>query len=380
MTKRDYYEVLEVSKTADGTTIKKAYRKLAIKYHPDKNPGNKEAEEKFKEAAEAYEVLSDPQKRQRYDAYGHAGVQQDAHPGGWTMEDIMDHFGDVFGGGGSPFESFFGGGRRSRTGAQRGKHIRIKLALTLEEIGTGVVKKVKLKREATCSSCHGSGAKSSGDVATCSSCRGTGYVSQIRDTFLGRMQTNSTCPTCNGSGQIIRSTCTTCSGTGAELKEEVVTLEIPAGVEDGMQLSMRGQGHAGKKGGSAGDLIIEIVEKEHPLFKREDSDLFMELKINFAEAALGVKKTIPTLQSHANIKIPSGTQSGTMLRLKGKGLASLRGHSHGDLYVKVQVWTPTKLSHAERKLLEQLGEMEGFEPKKSREEKSFFERIKEHFT
>ncbi len=379
MTKRDYYEVLEVSRDADGSVIKKAYRRLAIKYHPDKNPGDPEAEEKFKEAAEAYEVLSDPQKRQRYDAYGHAGVDHGGHSGGWTMEDIFAQFGDVFGGGGSPFESFFGG-RRSGNGPQRGKHIRIKLKLTLEEIETGVVKKVKLKKEHACSSCHGSGARSSGDVTTCSTCRGSGYVAQIRDTFLGRMQTTSTCPSCNGSGQTIRAVCDTCRGSGVELKESIVQIEIPAGVEDGMQLSMRGQGHAGKKGGPAGDLLIEIQEKEHPIYQRDENDLYMDLVVNFAEAALGVKKVIPTLHSQVSIKIPSGTQSGTIMTLKGKGLPSVRGYGRGNLHVRVKVWTPTKLSAEERALIEKMQEMEGFEPKKSREEKSFFERIKQHFS
>ncbi len=379
MTKRDYYEILEVSRNADAITIKKAYRRMAIKYHPDKNPGNVEAEEKFKEAAEAYEVLSDPQKRQYYDTYGHAGVNHGSHNSGWTMEDIFSQFGDVFGGGGSPFESFFGG-RRSGNGPQRGKHIRIKLKLTLEEIETGVTKKIKLNKECSCSSCQGTGARSSGDVSTCPTCRGSGYVAQIRDTFLGRMQTTSTCPDCQGAGQIIRSTCDHCKGSGVELKESIVNIDIPAGVEDGMQLSMRGQGHAGKNGGPAGDLIVEIHEKAHPVFKRDGGDLYMDLMVNFSELALGAKKIIPTLNSQIDIKISAGTQSGSILTFKGKGLPSVRGYGRGQLNVRVLAWTPTKLSREEKELLGQMKEMEGFEPKHTREEKSFFERIKQHFT
>src|SRR5690554_6767491 len=272
MAKRDYYEVLGVDKGADSTVIKKAYRKIAMKYHPDRNPGNDEAEEKYKEAADAYEVLSDEDKRARYDRYGHAGVNGHGGfggAGGRTMEDILEQFGDIFGSG-SPFGSFFGGQEGTRTRGTRGSNLRIKVSLTLEEIATGVTKTIKVKKQVKCSTCNGSGAKNSGSISTCGTCGGNGVVRQIRSTFLGQMQTTSTCPTCNGTGEIITEKCTTCKGSGTEYDHETVEIKIPAGVEEGMQLSLRGKGNAGSHGGPAGDLLVLIQEKPHKILTRDD--------------------------------------------------------------------------------------------------------------
>ena len=273
MAKRDYYEILGVPRDADLVVVKKAYRKLALQYHPDKNPGDKEAEEKFKEAAEAYEVLSDADKKARYDRYGHAGVgQSGGFTGGMTMDDIFQQFGDIFGDSGSPFESFFGGARtRTRSRGQRGGNVRIKVALTLEEIATGVTKRIKVKKQVSCDTCGGTGAKDSSSVQTCSTCRGAGYVRQVRNTFLGQMQTTVTCPTCNGSGQQVTANCPKCKGQGSVAGEEIIEIEIPAGVEESMQLSMRGKGHAGTNGGPAGDLLINIEEKPHDSISRMTS-------------------------------------------------------------------------------------------------------------
>lgn len=381
MAKTDYYETLGVPRDADPSTIKKAYRKLAVQYHPDKNPGDSSAEEKFKEAAEAYEVLSDPDKRARYDRFGHAGVGQGGgFGGGMTMEDIFQQFGDIFGEGGSPFESFFGGGRtRSRSRGQRGSNLRIKVSLTLEEIASGVTKKIKVKKQLTCEVCGGTGAKDSSAVETCPTCRGAGYVRQVKNTFLGQMQTTTTCPTCNGSGQMIKANCSNCKGDGHVYGEETIEIEIPAGVEEGMQLSLRGKGNAGLRGGPAGDLLINIEEIPHDFLQRDGMNLIHELYLNFADAALGISSEVPTIDGKVKIKIPAGTQSGKIFRLKGKGLPSVQSYGRGDQLIHVNVWTPKKLNDEEKKLLEKLRDMPNFKPTPGKTDKGFFEKMRDYF-
>lgn len=388
MAKKDYYDILGVSRDADETTIKKAYRKTAMQYHPDRNPDNKEAEEKFKEAAEAYEILSDPQKRARYDRYGHAGVGGNAGAGGFsgqggmTMDDIFSQFGDIFGDGGGPFGSFFGGaggGQRRRYAGERGSNLRIKVKLTLEEIANGVTKKIKVKKQVPCTACNGSGAKSASGVTTCTTCNGQGQVRRVSNTFLGQMQTTVTCPTCNGSGQMVKDKCTKCNGDGKELGEEMITIEIPAGVGDGMQLSMRGKGNAGKGGGPNGDLLINIEEVEHEELKRDGSNLIYELYVNFADAALGTSIEVPTIEGKVRIKIPAGTQGGKIFRLKGKGLPSVQSYGRGDQLIHVNVWTPKKVTAEERKLLEKLRNMPNFTPSPEKGERGWFDKMREFF-
>ncbi len=387
MARRDYYEVLGVAKDADDGVLKKAYRKIALKYHPDKNPDNKEAENKFKEAAEAYEVLSDKDKRARYDRFGHAGV--DGNGGGFsrregmTMDDIFGTFGNIFDdAGGNPFEPFFRGGARSgggRARGQRGSNLRIKVSLSLEEIANGVTKKIKVKKQTTCGACGGSGAKDKNAVQTCSTCKGSGYVRQVRDTFLGQMQTTATCPTCNGSGEIVTANCGVCKGDGRVHGEETIEIEIPAGVEEGMQLSMRGKGNNGLRGGPAGDLLISIEEKPHDSLQRDGMNLVHELYLNFADSALGTSVEVPTIDGRVKIKVPAGTQSGKIFRLKGKGLPSVQSYGKGDQLIHVNVWTPKKLNEKERALMEQLKDMPNFKPQPGRSEKSFFEKMKDYF-
>ncbi len=390
MAKRDYYEVLGIDKSADANAIKKSYRKIAMKFHPDRNPDDKVAEEKFKEAAEAYEILSDPQKKARYDRFGHAGVGGNAGGGGFggggmTMEDIFSQFGDIFGdgGGGAGFESFFGGrgggrgGRRS-TG-QRGSNLRIKVSLTLEEIAKGITKKIKVKKQHTCDTCNGSGAKDSKSVSTCNTCRGSGYVRQVKSTFLGQMQTTTACPTCSGTGKKITATCNTCKGDGRTYKEETIDIEIPAGVAEGMQLSMRGKGNAGANGGPAGDLLINIEEKPHDSLTRDGSNLVYEMHVNFADAALGTSVEVPTIEGRVKVKIPAGTQAGKMFRLKGKGLPSVQSYGKGDQLIHVSIWTPKKLTDEERNILEKMRSMPNFNPDPGKSEKGFFDRMKDYF-
>jgi molecular chaperone DnaJ len=382
--KRDYYEILGVDKSADETTIKKAYRKVAMQYHPDRNPGDKAAEDKFKEAAEAYEVLSDPDKKARYDRYGHAGVENMGggySGGGMNMEDIFSHFGDIFGDSGSPFESFFGGqgGSRSRSGGQRGSNLRIKVSLTLEEIEAGVTKKIKVKKQITCKTCSGSGAKDRNSVSTCGTCQGSGYVRQIKNTFLGQMQTTVVCPKCNGSGKSITAVCHTCKGDGRQMDEELIEIEIPAGVQEGMQLSMRGKGNAGQGGGPAGDLLINIEEKTHEKFSRDGQNVVYDLFLNFADAALGTSVEVPTLTGNVKVKIPAGTQAGKIFRLKGKGLPSLQQYGKGDQLINVNIWTPKNLTHEETQMMEKMRNMPNFKPNPVAGEKGFFERMKEYF-
>ncbi len=384
MAKRDYYEILGVTKTAEAKEIKKAYRKVAMKFHPDKNPGDKASEDKFKEAAEAYEVLSDADKKARYDRYGHAGMGQGGGGGGFNnMEDIFSNFGDIFGNsGGSPFESFFGGGgarSSGRRGGQKGANLRIKVALTLEEIAEGVTKKIKVKKQSSCGTCGGSGAKDKNAVATCGSCNGAGAVRQVKSTFLGQMQTTVVCPTCNGSGSKITSKCGTCKGEGRSVGEETIEIEIPGGVEDGMQLSMRGNGNAGKNGGSKGDLLIAIEEKPHEHFSRDGQNVMYDLFLNFADAALGTSVEVPTLNKPVKITIPAGTPAGKIFRLRDKGLPSVQGYKRGDQLINVNVWTPKNLNPDEKKLLEKMRDMPGFHPQKGKSQKGFFARMKDYF-
>ncbi len=384
MAKRDYYEVLGVSRDADANAIKKAYRRMAIKFHPDKNEGDKQAEEKFKEAAEAYEMLSDPDKRARYDRFGHDGVANGGGGGfsgsGMTMDDIFQQFGDIFGDSG-----FFGGaagpsGGASRSRGQRGTNLRIKVALTLEEIANGVTKKIKVRKQVTCDVCGGSGAKDSNSVQTCPTCRGAGYVRQVKNTFLGQMQTTTTCPTCGGTGEIVTANCANCKGDGRVYSEEAIEIEIPAGVQEGMQLSLRGKGNAGLRGGPAGDLLISIEEKSHQFLQRDNNNLIYELYLNFADAAIGTSVEVPTIESKVKIKVPAGTQSGKIFRLKGKGFPSVQSYNRGDQLIHVNVWTPKKLNSEERALLEKLRDMPNFQPQPGKTDKGFFERMKDYFS
>ena len=382
--KRDYYEILGVDKNADEGTIKKAYRKVAMQYHPDRNPGDKAAEDKFKEAAEAYEILSDANKKARYDRYGHAGVENMGggfSGGGMNMDDIFQHFGDIFGDGGSPFESFFGnqGGRSRTSSGQKGSNLRIKVSLTIEEIESGVTKKIKVKKQVSCKTCNGSGAKDRNSVSTCGTCHGSGYVRQVKNTFLGQMQTTVVCPKCNGSGKSITAACGTCRGDGRTMDEELIEIEIPAGVQEGMQLSMRGKGNVGQAGGPAGDLLINIEEKPHEQFSRDGMNVIYDLFLNFADASLGTNSEVPTLSGNVKVKIPAGTQAGKIFRLKGKGLPSLQQYGKGDQLINVNIWTPKVLTAEETEILERMRNMPNFNPRPNSGEKGFFERMKEYF-
>lgn len=380
MSKRDYYDILEVPRDADESTIKKSYRKIAMKYHPDRNPDDKTAEEKFKEAAEAYEVLSDPDKRAKYDRYGHAGVSGQGggfyDGGGMNMEDIFSQFGDVFGD--SPFESFFGRSGAQRARGQKGSNLRIKLVLSLEEVEAGVRKTIKVKKRKSCTTCNGSGARE-GAVKNCQTCGGSGYVRQIRSTFLGQMQTTTQCPNCHGTGSVVVDPCTKCRGEGRILEEEMIDIDIPAGVEDGMQLTMRGRGNAGIKGGPPGDLLISIEIKPHAELKRDGNNLIYELYLSFPDAAIGCSVDVPTLSGPVKIKVPAGTQSGKIFRLSGKGLPSVQAYGKGDQLIYVNIWTPKKLSDDEKRILEQLRDSANFKPQPSKTEKGFFERMKDYF-
>ncbi|GGC45607.1 chaperone protein DnaJ [Parapedobacter defluvii] len=381
MAKRDYYDVLGVSRNADQAEIKSAYRKLAIKYHPDKNPGNAEAEEKFKEAAEAYEILSNPEKRQRYDRFGHSGASGGFGGGGMNMEDIFSQFGDIFGGGGSPFESFFGGGGSQRGGRRvaKGSNLRIKVKLTLQEIAKGSEKKIKVNKQVVCTACDGSGAKDKSSFHNCRTCGGTGTVRRVTNTILGQMQTTSTCPTCNGEGVEISAKCPVCHGDGLVRGEETISINIPAGVSEGMQLSMSGKGNAAPRGGVPGDLIILIDEIPHETLKRDGTNVIYDLYINFVDATLGTSAEIPTIDGKAKIKIEPGTQGGKILRLKGKGVPEVNSYHKGDQLVYVNVWTPKAVSSEEKELLERLRNSPNFRPQPGKSEKTFFERIKEYF-
>ncbi|MGY2133392.1 molecular chaperone DnaJ [Hymenobacter sp. HD11105] len=374
--KRDYYEVLDVAKTASPEEIKKAYRKVAIKFHPDKNPDDPTAEDKFKEAAEAYEVLSDEQKRSRYDRFGHQGVG--GNGGGPNMEDIFSQFGDIFGGGG--FEGFFGGGQ-SRGGrrVRKGSNLRIKLKLDLEEVANGIEKKIKVKRYVACNTCTGTGAKNGTDVKDCGTCNGQGQVKRVVNTMLGQMVSSSTCPTCNGEGKVVTSKCDVCHGDGRQLQEEIIPINIPAGVAEGMQLSMNGKGNYPERGGVPGDLLIQIEEEPHELLKRDGNNIMFDQYISFVDAALGASIEVPTIEGKVKIKVDPGTQPGKILRLRGKGIKDLNGYGRGDQLIHINVWTPKVVNSQERELLEKLRDAQNFTPNPGKNEKGFFEKVKEYF-
>ncbi len=380
MSKRDYYEILGVDRSASEGEIKKAYRQMALKYHPDKNPGDKEAEDKFKEAAEAYEVLSNQEKRQRYDQFGHQGVGGAGAGGyGMNMEDIFSQFGDIFGGH-NPFESFFGGGGGGRTRhVNRGSNIRIKLSLTLQEIANGVEKKIKVNKFVPCDPCKGTGAENNSAFDTCDTCRGTGQIRRVTNTILGQMQTTSTCPGCHGEGQTISKKCKSCHGSGVVKGEEVISINIPAGVGEGMQVNVGGKGHAAERGGVPGDLLVVIEETEDEQLKRDGNNLLYDLYLSIPDAALGTTVEIPTVEGKAKIKVEPGTQAGKVLRLKGKGLPQLNSYNRGDILVNINVWTPTELTSDEKKIMQKLKESENFKPHPGKDEKSFFEKMKEYF-
>ncbi|MEY3416252.1 MAG: molecular chaperone, heat shock protein [Bacteroidota bacterium] len=377
--KRDYYEILGVSKSSSADEIKKAYRKLAIQFHPDKNPDDPSAEDKFKEAAEAYEVLSNPEKKQRYDQYGHqagnggGGYGGGGFGGGMNMDDIFSQFGDIFGGG------FGGGGGGRGQGVRRGSNLRIKLKLNLEEIANGAEKKIKVKRHVSCKSCNGNGSKGGTSTQTCGTCNGQGQVRKVMNTMLGQMMSTATCPTCNGEGSSIKEKCTTCHGEGRSLEEEVINIKIPAGVVDGMQLSMSGKGNVPQRGGMAGDLLIVIEEEEHDVLKRDGINVIYDLYVSFADAVLGTSAEVPTIDGKVKIKIEPGTQSGKVLRLRDKGIKDINGYGKGDLLIYVNVWTPKSLSNEEKSIIEKLKDSPNFKPNPVKGEKGFFERMKEYF-
>ncbi|MBC7873745.1 MAG: molecular chaperone DnaJ [Ferruginibacter sp.] len=387
MSKRDYYEILGVAKTASVEEIKKAYRKVAMQYHPDRNPGDKPAEEKFKEAAEAYEVLSDTDKKAQYDRYGHAGVSSHGRGGhsggGMNMDDIFSQFGDIFGD--DVFGNFFGGGQRGGRNQQRsrgirGSNLRVRLKLTYEEIAKGVTKNIKVKKHVVCTTCSGSGAKDKGSVQTCTSCGGNGQVRRVQNTFLGQMQTVTTCPACNGEGTTVTAKCGNCKGEGRVYGEETVSIDIPAGVQEGMQMNVSGKGNAGERGGMAGDLIILIEEEPHKELHREGLNVAFELHLSFTDAVFGTQVEVPTIDGRAKIKIPAGTQSGKIFRLKGKGFPAVNSYEKGDQLIHVNLWTPQQVSAEEKAMLEKLSHSPNFKPHPDKNEKNFFDRVKEMFS
>lgn len=383
MAKRDFYEVLGVDRNASAEEIKKAYRQKALQHHPDRNPGNKEAEERFKEAAEAYEVLSDADKKARYDRFGHAGVGSSAASDGMggfgggfgNMEDIFSRFGDVFS------EFGFGGGGFQQGGrnVSRGSNLRVKLKLTLQEIATGVEKKIRVNKQVSCKDCKGTGAEKGSEFTTCNHCHGSGYVKRIQRTFIGQIQTTTPCPVCSGEGKIITKKCKTCHGHGITEGEEIISVKIPAGVENNMQLSVSGQGNAAPRGGIPGDLIVLIEEIEHEYLKRNGVNLYYDHYINIADAAIGTTIEVPTIDGKASVKIEAGTQSGNILRLKGKGLPRLNQYGKGDILVNICVWTPQSLTSEEKKILDTLRKSPNFNPQPGKKNKSFFQRIHEMF-
>ena len=384
--KRDYYEVLGVEKNADADAIKKAYRKAAIKFHPDKNPGDKEAEEKFKEAAEAYDVLSNEDKRARYDRFGHAGMNGPGGgpggfggfggAGGFSMDDIFEQFGDIFGG---TFGGFGGGRGRGRQRVNRGSDVRITVRLTLKEIAEGVTKKLKLNKVVACEKCGGTGAKDKSAFTTCSQCGGSGYIITVQNSFFGRMQTQSVCPTCQGEGRVIKDKCTHCGGEGTERGDKVVEVKIPAGVAEGMALTLQGMGNAARHGGVNGDLIVVIKEEEHPDFERQGNNLVHNLNISVTTAILGGDAEVPTIDGRVRISIEPGTQSGKVMRLRGKGLPDVNGRGRGDIIVVVDVVIPTTLTKEERKLVEELSEQPNFKRTDSRDNQDILTRMKNFF-
>jgi molecular chaperone DnaJ len=381
MGKRDYYEVLGVSKNATKDEIKKAYRKQALKFHPDKNPGDKKAEENFKEAAEAYEVLSNDEKKARYDRYGHAGMSGSGNGfsgGGMTMEDIFASFGDIFG---DAFGSFgaFGGSRRSSRRVNKGSNLRVKVKLSLSEIAKGAEKKIKVTKYETCQTCGGSGAADANSMSTCSTCRGSGHVTRLTNTMLGQMQTTSVCPSCGGEGKTITKKCSSCYGEGIVQKEDIIKINIPAGVGKGMQMTVSGKGNAARRGGVHGDLLVVIDEEDHPDLIREGNDLIYNLFISIPDAVLGTHVEVPTVENNVKIKIEAGTQPGKILRLRGKGLPEVNGYGRGDLLVNVNVWVPKNVNKEEARVIEKFKDSENFKPKPDKTDRGFFERMRGYF-
>lgn len=389
MSKRDYYEILGVAKGAAKDDIKKSYRKVAMQFHPDRNPGDKAAEEKFKEAAEAYEVLSDDEKRAQYDRFGHAGLNGNkgfGGGGGQSAEDIFSQFGDIFGD--DIFGNFFGGGgggRRGGGGGQRargvrGSNLRIKLKLNYEEIAKGATKQIKVKKYVPCTTCSGSGAKDKNSVQTCGTCGGNGQVRKVTNTFLGQMQTVTTCPTCNGEGTTITHKCGACKGEGRVYSEETVSIDIPAGVGEGMQLSVGGKGNAGERGGAPGDLLILIEEEQHKELHRDGLNVAYELHLSFPDAVFGINTEVPTIDGRAKIKIPAGTQSGKIFRLKGKGFPGVQSYEKGDQLIYINVWTPQNVTAEERAMLEKMNGSANFKPQPEKSDKNFFDKVREMFS
>jgi molecular chaperone DnaJ len=382
-TKRDYYEILGVAKSATKEEIKKAYRKQAIKYHPDKNPGDKSSEEKFKEAAEAYEVLSSDEKKARYDRYGHAGMGNSGHGGygghDMTVEDIFSSFGDIFGDAFGGFGGFSSGRRGGGRRVNKGSNLRVKVKLNLQEIAAGAEKKIKVKKYVSCSTCNGSGAADSKSHSDCTTCRGTGHVTRITNTLLGQMQSTSVCPACGGEGKIITKKCATCYGEGIVEKEEIIKINIPAGVGKGMQMTVAGKGNAPRRGGVDGDLLVVIDEEEHEDLLREGNDLIFNLFISVPDAITGTNVEVPTVEGQVKIKIEPGTQPGKILRLRGKGLPEVNGYGRGDLLVNVNVWIPKNLTREEMKIIEKFRDSETFTPKPDKDDKGFFERMRNYF-
>ena len=382
MTKRDYYEVLGISKGASNDEIKSAYRKLAMQYHPDRNPGNSEAEEKFKECAEAYEVLSDAQKRQRYDQYGHRGVDSTGFHGFDNVNDIFSHFSDIFSGfgGGSIFDDFFGASssRRGHSHGNPGSDLKISLKLTLEEIADGIEKTLKVKRYKHCTACGGSGAKSGSGYTTCSYCNGTGEIRQATRSIFGQFINVTQCSYCGGEGRIVKERCSECSGDGKVKSDSTIKVNIPPGVVDGNYIPLRGQGNAGTRGGENGDLLVFIEEAEHKHFTRLNDDVIYELEVSFPDAVMGVEAVVPTLKGKAKLKVEPGTQAGSVLRMKDKGIKHLNGYGRGDQLVKIHIVTPKKISAKEKELLKELSKSENFTPKKSskdKDDKGFFKGV-----
>jgi molecular chaperone DnaJ len=382
MGKRDYYEILDVSKSASKEDIKKAYRQQALKYHPDKNPGDASAEEKFKEAAEAYEVLSHDDKRARYDRFGHAGLGGAAGGGfggqGMTIEDIFSSFGDIFG---DAFGGFggFGGSRRSSQAVRKGSNLRVKVKLDLQKIASGADKKIKVNKYVSCSACDGTGAEGGSSYSTCTTCNGNGQVTRVSNTFLGQMQTVTSCPTCGGEGKIITNKCKKCYGEGIVKEEEVIPISIPAGVAEGMQMTVSGKGNAARRGGINGDLLVMIHEEHHPELIRDGNDLLYNLHISIPQASLGAAVEIPTVDNKVKIKIEPGTQPGKILRLRNKGIPDVNGYNRGDLLVSINVWIPKNLTKEEQKLIEKIGDSPNFIPHPDKSEMNFFERMKGYF-
>jgi molecular chaperone DnaJ len=385
MSKRDFYEILEVSKSASADEIKKAYRKKAIQFHPDKNPGDKQSEEKFKEAAEAYEILSDVQKRQRYDQYGHAGVGGASggggfNGGGMNMDDIFSHFGDIFGGhfGGGGFGGFSGGQRGGGQRVRKGSDLRVKVKLTLAEIAVGVEKKIKVKKQVACSHCSGTGAEAGSSSTTCTTCNGQGRVTRVQNTILGQMQTAAECPTCNGEGKIVKDKCKHCSGEGVVREDEVITINIPAGVMEGMQLSVSGKGNAARRGGVNGDLLVLVEEEAHPELIRDENDLIYNLLLTVPMATLGGSIEVPTVEGKVKVTIAPGTQPGKVLRLRGKGLPSVNRYGTGDLLVNIGVYIPENLNKEEKTVMEKLGKSDNVKPNAAAS-KNFFQHFRNMF-